>query len=108
MAEITKAQLAWWRGALQPERLRALTNATTFERGAAYAGGGRVTQFSFDGAQLTGQVNGQQIYAVRWWRRGQTLQWSCTCPFAAEGALCKHGVAVGLAWTLAESEEDRR
>ena len=100
MVIVTKAQRAWWQRALQPERLRALTNSTTFARGSDYAAGACVAHLEFDGAQLTAQVSGQQIYEVRWWRRGQQLQFSCTCPFAAEGALCKHGVAVALAWIL--------
>jgi uncharacterized Zn finger protein len=93
-----KTLSGWWRRALQAERLRVLAGAGVYARGEDYVAAGRVRRMKFDGARITAQVSGQQLfYTVRLWRRGDELQFSCDCPFAAEGAFCKHCVAVGLA-----------
>ena len=93
------APSAWWQRQLQPEQLRALAGAASYARGELYCASGRVMQMEFEGERLTARVTGQQIYTVCLWRRGKALQFSCTCPFAAEGAFCKHCVAVGLTVT---------
>lgn len=35
---------------------------------------------------------------MKLWYEGEDIEYSCTCPFAADGWFCKHCVAVGLAW----------
>jgi uncharacterized Zn finger protein len=55
---------------------------------------------------LTAQVRGTTVYEVRFWRKGQELQTACTCPFAREGAFCKHAVAVALAVDFDKYEND--
>lgn len=88
---------AWWQRQLQPKQLRALAGAGSYARGERYYESERVTQIEFAGERFTAQVTGHQIYTVCLWRRGMALQFSCTCPFAAEGAFCKHCVAASLA-----------
>jgi uncharacterized Zn finger protein len=87
---------AWWRRQLQPEQLRERAGTSSFLRGERYRDAGHVTQLEFDGERIMAQVVGHQIYTICLWRRGAALQFSCTCPFAVEGAFCKHCVAVGL------------
>ncbi len=99
--KLAVAPSTWWQRQLKPEQLRALAGAASYVRGERYCATERVTQMEFDGERLTAQVTGHQIYTVCLWRRGKTLQFSCTCPFAAEGAFCKHCVALGLAVTTA-------
>ena len=81
---------------LTREALRALTGATTFARGEAYLAQGRVMAWTETAGQIEAVVQGSQSYQVRFWVRGKTLAYSCTCPFAVEGACCKHCVAIGL------------
>lgn len=51
-----------------------------------------------DGDTLAAQVHGTQTYRVNLRAAGDRLDFDCSCPFAAEGAFCKHCVAAGLAW----------
>ena len=81
---------------LTREALQVLTSATTFARSAAYVAQGRVISCTETADWIEAVVQGGQTYQVRFWVRGKTLAYSCTCPFAAEGACCKHCVAVGL------------
>lgn len=83
---------------LTPEALRALTNATTYARGIAYAEQGRVIELTVTDTQLRATVQGEQMYQVKCWLRGGALCFSCTCPYAAEGACCKHCVAEASVW----------
>lgn len=87
----------WWRAALDPLRLRELAGAGVYERGEQYFVAGRVATIDLFGETASATVRGVVEYKVKLWRRGQDLQWSCTCPFALEGAFCKHCVAVALA-----------
>lgn len=82
---------------LTRETLQSLTSATTFARGVAYYEQGRVSAVTVTDTQLRATVQGGQLYQVEFWLRGGVLHFSCTCPFAAEGACCKHCVAAGLA-----------
>jgi uncharacterized Zn finger protein len=47
---------------------------------------------------ITARVAGTDTYRVELTVRRRTLEYSCTCPVGCDGAFCKHGVAVGLAW----------
>ena len=86
---------------LSHERLREMAGTVTFERGQACAA--RITSLTITDRTITAWVRGAQAYEVRLWLRGKKLQFCCTCPFAAEGAFCKHCVAVCLRLTEAES-----
>ena len=88
---------AWWRRKLAAPQLRTLAGTAAYARGAAYAAETRVAQLVCAGQKLTARVRGGQNYEVRLWRRGDELQFACTSAYAAEGAFCKHCVAVGLA-----------
>jgi len=81
------------------QQLRELAGASTFERGRIYFSHGRVISMSATDGTVTALVQGTQVYRVRLWERGGKLQYSCACPFAIEGAFCKHCVAVGLKLT---------
>lgn len=76
--------------------LRAWAGTAAWERGQQYANAGRVVHLDTDREQIIAQVQGSEVYEVRFWLRGNQLQYSCSCPAAAEGAFCKHCVAVGL------------
>jgi len=81
---------------LGPQQLRERAGKQVFERGQHYAASGRVASLAVADDTVTALVQGTQVYEVRLWLRGGELQYSCTCPFAAEGAFCKHCVTVGL------------
>ena len=81
---------------LSQQQIRELAGAGTFERGEQYASGGRVISLTVNGGMITALVQGTEVYEVKLWQRGKKLQYSCTCPFAVEGAFCKHCVAVTL------------
>jgi len=79
-----------------PDALRALAWGRSFERGAAYAAGGRVKRLKAGDREASATVRGARAYQVRLWLANGTPQFSCTCPVAADGLFCKHCVAVGL------------
>lgn len=86
--------------------LRQLTDERSYVRGEAYFRQGRVRAMAeFEGA-LTASVRGTRDYKVRLWVEGDSVESSCTCPFAVEGWFCKHCVAVGLAWVAEAEGED--
>ncbi len=83
---------------LTPESLRRLAGARSYALGEAYRADGLVSGLVQDGDTLVAQVHGTQTYRVKLRAAGDRLDFDCSCPFAAEGAFCKHCVAVGLAW----------
>ena len=78
--------------------LRRLAGATSFRRGEEYAAGGRVQDLVESEDSIAGQVRGTRQYDVRLWVDAGSLEYACTCPVGADGAFCKHCVAVGIAW----------
>jgi uncharacterized Zn finger protein len=50
---------------------------------------------------LTAKVLGTETYEVRIAAGKRGLEFDCTCPLADDGTVCKHCVAVGLAWLAA-------
>ncbi len=80
--------------------LRRLAGPRSFERGEGYAADGAVGALAEDDAAgvVAARVRGTDTYRVRLWAEGATLAFSCTCPVGADGACCKHCVAVGLVW----------
>ncbi len=83
---------------LTPDSLRRLSGARSYDLGEEYYTDGLVTGLVQDGDALAAQVHGTQSYRVKLRAAGDRLKFDCSCPFAAEGAFCKHCVAVGLAW----------
>lgn len=79
-----------------PERIAALTDPASFERGERYAAEGRVdaVRTSSNGV-ITARVRGSELYTVRLTDRGGR----CDCRMGDEGVFCKHCVAVALTVT---------
>ncbi len=78
--------------------LRAAAGSRSYERGVDYFEAGCVHKLAIEGDVLIATVLGTHAYRVEL-RPGDdgALELSCTCPYAREGAFCKHGVAAGLA-----------
>lgn len=79
---------------LTDEALRTLAGTTAYERGIAYVESGKVVLLSHLDETLIASVAGTQLYQVEMWIHAGRLQYTCNCPAAAEGAFCKHCVAV--------------
>ena len=90
---------------LTVETLRTLAGAAAYERGVAYFQQGQVVALTRQGETVTAQVNGTRRYEVRLWIRAGRLQYTYDCLAAAEGAFCKHCVAVG--WQEQQEREAR-
>lgn len=76
----------------------ALAGGRFYERGLAYLREGRVGPVHRRGRRLSAVVRGSDDYRVELWANGASLAFACNCPSAADGAFCKHCVAVALAW----------
>lgn len=83
---------------LDDRLLRRLAGARAFARGEAYFAGGLVGALVAHDGAVRAKVQGTRTYRIELWRDGDELEYSCTCPVGEDGAFCKHGVAVGLAW----------
>lgn len=83
---------------LTPEKLRELAGAVSFRRGQLYAAEGRVGTLVVRGNTLSATVAGTRSYQVRIEARDGGLDHRCSCPVGADGAFCKHTVAVALSW----------
>ncbi len=89
---------------LTTERLRALSGYA-FERGHEYWREGRVLACALDDGTLDGIVTGGIAYHVQVAARGGDLASSCTCPVKL--AMCKHAVALSLAYLARRSDSGR-
>ena len=78
--------------------LRRMAGPRAFERGEDYCAGGQVRALGEHEDVITAKVLGTREYRVKLWVENGDLEFSCTCPVGTDGAFCKHGVAVGLAW----------
>jgi uncharacterized Zn finger protein len=81
-----------------PKNLRQLAGSRSYTLGEEYYTDGLVSNLVQDGDILVAEVRGTQTYRIKLQAVGDQLKYDCSCPFAAEGAFCKHCVAVGLAW----------
>lgn len=89
-----------------PERPAALTHDALFElageaafdRALRYAAEGRVRDLAISSDSAQAKVDGTRTYTVRLDASGYDLTAECDCPAAADADMCKHAVAVGLAW----------
>jgi len=82
---------------LTHQALRRLAGARSFQRGEDYFAAGQVASLVEHAGKLTATVQGTEDYRVTLSARGGVLDYDCTCPIGADGAFCKHCVAVGLA-----------
>ena len=83
---------------LTAELLGRLAGANAYERGANYWQSGKVLTLTRIEETLSARVAGTRSYDIAMWVRAGRLQYTCNCLAAAEGACCKHCVAVGLQW----------
>jgi uncharacterized Zn finger protein len=83
---------------LTRERLLKLAGDRSYERGERYARDGHVGDVAEDRGHLTAFVTGTDRYRSDLWVIGSKITYACTCPVGADGACCKHCVAVGLQW----------
>jgi uncharacterized Zn finger protein len=84
--------------AITEASLLALAGRKSYERGAAYAAAGAVTDLIEKGDAIKARVLGTEDYAVALNAESEPLAFSCTCPLGEDGVFCKHIVAAGLAW----------
>jgi len=84
---------------LDEELLAELAGPASFARGVQYAADGAVVRLRVVGDVVEATVQGTHAYRVRLSvDAGGQVECSCSCPAAADGACCKHCVAVGLQW----------
>lgn len=83
---------------LDRNALRRMAGARSFERGEDYFAAGQVHALAEHEGTVTAKVQGTRPYRVKLWAEAGDIGYSCTCPVGADGAFCKHCVAVGLAW----------
>jgi SWIM zinc finger len=81
---------------LSEQVLRVAAEPVIFERGRDYADAGLVDLDEVGDDHVSARVEGSERYDVEL-ADGGVLTWSCTCPYAEDGSLCKHVVAAGLA-----------
>ncbi|MBW4659099.1 MAG: hypothetical protein KME15_10525 [Drouetiella hepatica Uher 2000/2452] len=76
--------------------LEKTAGAVTHQRGQAYFKNGQVQSLLEEGEVISAEVQGSEEYQVEFWiEEDGGLAYQCDCPV---GGLCKHCVAVGLAW----------
>ena len=78
--------------------LRRMAGARSYERGEGYAAIGRIGALSEHDGTITAKVHASPENRVTLWVEDEGLESSCTCRVGANGAFCKHCVAVGLVW----------
>ncbi|WP_420127514.1 SWIM zinc finger family protein [Longimicrobium sp.] len=89
---------------LTADLLFRLAGDTTYLRGLAYANEDRVEDLVIQDGVLVAHVRGTETYTVRLDTEKPGLSFDCTCPVGDEVRFCKHCVAVGLTWLLAQGE----
>jgi len=81
---------------LSAQAITALAGPRVYPRGVGYRTDGRVELNVAGDRRMEATVRGSVPYAVELWIESGELEWSCTCPYAEDGAFCKHCVAVAL------------
>lgn len=89
---------------LTADLLFRLAGQVTYLRGLAYANEGRVEELAIQDGVLAAHVRGTESYTVRLDTEKPALSFDCTCPVGDEVRFCKHCVAVGLTWLMAQGE----
>lgn len=85
---------------LSDESLAESAGDTVFQRGRSYAIRGRCALVREADASSTWRVQGTRDYEVELSFDGSELRAQCICPYAQDGATCKHIVASALAWRM--------
>lgn len=94
----------WWLQNLSAQSIGIRAGRIVYQRGVNYYWLGKTSSLQWVDGQLQARVQGSDLYLVRFWRKGKDLIACCNCPFAIEGAFCKHQVAAALAAFDAISE----
>ena len=84
--------------ALNDTVVRRLAGERSYLRGHDYCQHGHVESLENDAGGVRAVVRGTQDYTVTLSSDDGVLDYTCDCPQGAEGAFCKHCVAVALAW----------
>lgn len=82
--------MAWF----TDEHLRALAGPKSYQRGTGYLDA--VADLRVVPGGVRAIVHGTEPYGVRLLSEDGRLTGTCDCPVGAEGAFCKHCVALGL------------
>ncbi len=83
---------------------RSCFGKKVLERARAYWKNGSVRDLEVYDGKITASVDGTEEYDVEIIPKIELLSsWSCTCPYAADGNLCKHMAAVLFAWENGEA-----
>ena len=87
-------------------QIKDLAGDAAFSRGESYYAQGRVSISTQEATGFEATAQGTSRY--RLWLRQQDddLQFTCSCPAAADGSFCKHLVAAALSWIQTESDDD--
>lgn len=83
---------------LNSESLRKMAGDRCFERGKDYFDRGVVMGLRARPDVVTAKVQGTETYQVRIEETKDGLKFDCNCPLGEARTVCKHCVAVGLAW----------
>jgi uncharacterized Zn finger protein len=83
---------------LHADTITKLARGAALARGRAYVDEGRVKALARNEGQLVGCVQGNRLYTVSIWIKGDGLGYACSCPAGTEGDFCKHCVAIAVAW----------
>lgn len=89
--------------ALTEAELLRRSSSQTYFRGEQYWSRGAVRGLRLEDGTLTGEVQGHLTYCCRLHVEDGRLTGDCTCPAHHDGYLCKHLVALGLAYLQARS-----
>lgn len=89
---------------MNDDELIDLAGRRVFDRGADYFDEGRVDLSRADEQGCEGLVHGTARYRVSLRRSRRGYEWDCDCPYAEDGAFCKHLVAAALAWRETRNE----
>lgn len=88
------------------ELIREAADAKMWARGVGYFDEGRVLSVERRSGWVYGLVAGTVPYRCKLRVAGKGLSFDCDCPVGADGVLCKHVVATGLAY-LNESDDQQ-
>ncbi len=86
--------------------LREMAGFRVFRDGHQYCERGQVYRLTHDDQSITAKVLGLYEYQTKLWAGKGYLGYSCTCPLGQGESLCKHAVAVGLAWLEGREKTD--
>ncbi len=91
------------------EDLARAADDGSWARGVGYFRGGHVISLMIrDGAILARVEGGRDCeYRVKLWTEGGEVCGECTCPMGDDGVICKHCVAVGLAYLADDGPESK-